>query len=126
MDAINKINVDVALKRNVANAAVRQDNGKLFTDVLKQEVNKVTELKFSEHAKARMKDRNINLTDQDHVKIDNAVNNIAQKGAKESLLMLNDLALLVSVKNRTVITAIDQQAQSEKVFTNIDSAVIIR
>ncbi len=73
-----------------------------------------------------MKDRHIELTKQDQLKIDNAVERVAEKGAKESLLLLNNLALLVSVKNRTVITAIDQQSQSEKVFTNIDSAVIVR
>jgi flagellar operon protein len=49
----------------------------------------------------------------------------AQKGAKESLVMIDDIALVVSVRNRTVITAVDQQHLKENVFTNIDSAVIV-
>ena len=47
------------------------------------------------------------------------------KGSKESLILLRDLALVVSVNNRTVITAIDKARQKERVFTNIDSTVIL-
>ena len=83
-------------------------------------------IKFSAHAKARLKDRQIQITDHDQKLIHQAMEQATQKGARESLFLLNDLALLVSVKNRTVITAIDQQSQQNKVFTNIDSAVIVR
>ena len=47
----------------------------------------------------------------------------AQKGARESLVLLDDVALVVSIKNRTVITAVDAANLKENVFTNIDSAV---
>ena len=58
-------------------------------------------------------------------KLDHAVEKIAQKGAKESLIMLNDVALVVSVKNKTVITAMDGASAKDNIFTNIDSAMII-
>jgi flagellar operon protein len=48
------------------------------------------------------------------------------KGAKQSLFMMNDVAMVVSIKNRTVITAVDHDSMKENVFTNIDSAAIIK
>ena len=41
------------------------------------------------------------------------------------ILMNNDLAFVVSVTNRTVITAMDGSSIKDNVFTNIDSAVIV-
>ncbi len=48
----------------------------------------------------------------------------AAKGARESLILMDNLALVVSIRNRTVITAVDEKRMKEHVFTNIDSAVI--
>jgi flagellar operon protein len=59
------------------------------------------------------------------VKIEDAVERASQKGANESLLLMDDLAFIVSVKNRTVITVIDGQHLKDNVFTNIDSAIIV-
>jgi flagellar operon protein len=53
------------------------------------------------------------------------VNSVAQKGGKDSLVMMGDAALVVSVKNRTVVTAMDRSQMKGNVFTNIDSAVVI-
>ena len=47
-----------------------------------------------------------------------------QKGSKDSLVLLDDLAFVVSVKNKTVVTAVDSNRAKENVFTNIDSVVI--
>ncbi len=49
----------------------------------------------------------------------------SEKGIKESLVMVDSLAFIVSVPNQTVITAMDQTETDENVFTNIDGAVII-
>lgn len=48
-----------------------------------------------------------------------------RKGIRESLVLLDDLAFLVNVKNRTVITVVDAAANRGGVFTNIDGAVIV-
>jgi flagellar operon protein len=58
-------------------------------------------------------------------KINSAVDKAAAKGAKESLILMQDMALIVSVPNRTVVTAMDKQSMQDNVFTQIDSAVII-
>jgi flagellar operon protein len=82
-------------------------------------------VKFSQHAQERLKSRNIVLSANDMANLEGAVNNVAQKGGKESLVMMKDTALVVSITNRTVVTALDRSQMQGNVFTNIDSAVII-
>ena len=83
-------------------------------------------VKFSQHAMQRLQTRNINMTPAQMDQLKTAVDKAAQKGARESLILMNnDLALVVSVTNRTVITAMDGSSIKDNVFTNIDSAVIV-
>lgn len=82
-------------------------------------------LKVSNHAKTRLESRELQMDGDKWERVINGVERAAQKGAKESLVMIDDVALVVSVKNRTVITAVSQQHLKENVFTNIDSAVIV-
>lgn len=80
-------------------------------------------VKLSQHAQERLRSRGITLSDADMKQLEGAVDSVAQKGGKESLIMMGDAALVVSVKNRTVVTAMDRQGMKGNVFTNIDSAV---
>lgn len=84
-----------------------------------------TTLKLSGHAQTRLQSRNIELGAKEWKRIMDGVNTAAQKGAKESLVLMDDVALVVSVKNKTVITAVDKDNLKNNVFTNIDSAVIV-
>jgi len=95
-----------------------------FTQVLAQKLDGV---QFSQHALERLQARNIKLGQVELTKLNTAVEKAAQKGAKESLVLMNNnnLALVVSVKNKTVITAMDGASIKDNIFTNIDSAVII-
>lgn len=95
-----------------------------FQQVLVQEL---TGVKFSQHALQRLQTRNIQLGQADLLKLNDAVEKAEQKGAKESLILMsqNDLALVVSVKNKTVITAMSGENIKDNVFTNIDSAIIV-
>lgn len=83
------------------------------------------QLKVSGHAKTRLESRNIDLSQAQWDRVVGGVNAAAAKGARESLVMVDDAALVVSVKNRTVITAVDKATLKDNVFTNIDSAVIV-
>jgi flagellar operon protein len=85
----------------------------------------VEPLKFSAHAMQRLQSRNISLTSQDVAKMNDMADKAAAKGAKNSLFIMRDVAMVVSIKNRTVITAVDSDSMKENVFTNIDSAAII-
>lgn len=96
-----------------------------FKDILNNEINKNSEIKISGHAIERLKSRNISLDVNDMEKLKNAIDKAEQKGAKESLLLYKDTAFIASIKNRTIITAVDKESSKDNVFTNIDSAVII-
>lgn len=96
--------------------------GPSFEQVLSKEINGI---KFSQHALQRLQSRNISLNQAELSKLNSAVEKAAQKGAKESLILMDNLALVVSVKNKTVITAMDGATIKDNVFTNIDSAVIV-
>lgn len=82
-------------------------------------------VRFSQHAQDRLKARNISFNSDQLNQLEGAVNSVAQKGGKDSLVMMGDAALVVSVKNRTVVTAMDRSQMKGNVFTNIDSAVVI-
>jgi flagellar operon protein len=81
-------------------------------------------LAFSRHAQERLQARGIKLSEQDLTQLAGAVDTVAQKGGKDSLVMLGDAAFVVSVANRTVVTAMDRASMQGNVFTNIDSAVV--
>lgn len=82
-------------------------------------------LKVSSHAQTRLQSRNIDLDADAWARVMNGVDKAAAKGAKESLVLVDDAALVVSIKNRTVITAVDRSSLKDNVFTNIDSAVVV-
>jgi flagellar operon protein len=96
-----------------------------FDAVFQTAVDKTQSLKFSAHAKERLALRNINLSQDDMARMNAAVDKAASKGARQSLLVMEHQAFIVSVPNRTVITAMDGGSMKENVFTNIDSAVIV-
>lgn len=104
------------------NATNTVTTGASFADILSGATDKIS---FSQHALQRMESRNLNLSDTDLQKLDDTVSKMAQKGARESLIYMNDMAFVVSVANRKVITAMDGNSARENIFTNIDSAAIL-
>ena len=94
-----------------------------FDQVLEQEIK--GPLKFSSHAQQRLMSRGIKLEASDLEKMTQAMEQARQKGAKESLFLMDEVAFVVSIKNSTVITAVDKDSLKDNVFTNIDSAVIL-
>ncbi|KXS45236.1 MAG: flagellar operon protein [Candidatus Frackibacter sp. T328-2] len=103
----------------------KKNSSNSFNKVLQQKLKHKSGIKFSGHAKKRLNSRDINLTAQDLNKLQTAVNKAESKGAKESLILVNNVAYVVSVENKTVITAVDEGNMKENVFTNIDSAVMM-
>ena len=82
------------------------------------------ELKFSKHAANRLQDRNIVLTDEQMARLNMGKIEAGEKGIKDSLILIDQLAFIVNVPNNTVVTAMDQTENKSNVFTNIDGAVI--
>lgn len=102
----------------------KQKNITSFDDILNEKQNVVTsELKFSKHANERLTSRNINLSGEQIERLENGATKAREKGIKESLVMVDNLAFIVNLKNNTVITAVNHT--EDAVFTNIDGAVIM-
>ncbi|NLL92997.1 MAG: flagellar protein [Clostridiales bacterium] len=100
-----------------------------FEDILNQKkiqnIPNTEGLKFSKHATSRLEDRNINLTREQFERLENGTKKAEEKGINESLMIMDNMAFIVNVKNNTVVTAMDQESSKENVFTNIDGAVIV-
>jgi len=95
-----------------------------FGELFEQTVRDTQPVKFSTHAQNRLQHRQISLTDPQVARLEKGVTSAADKGAESSLVLLDNLAFIVSVRNRTVVTALDQAQTNSHVFTQIDSAVI--
>ena len=81
-------------------------------------------VKFSQHALQRLQSRNLQLDEEQLLQLGHAVDLAAQKGSQKSLVVMDDLAMVVSVKSRTVITAMGARTMKDNIVTNIDSAII--
>jgi flagellar operon protein len=81
-------------------------------------------LQFSKHATKRIEQRGLDIDGAQMVRLERAVGQAEAKGSRDSLILLDDLALVVSVQHRLVVTAMDEESSKEHVFTNIDSVVI--
>ncbi|MCL1996887.1 MAG: flagellar protein [Defluviitaleaceae bacterium] len=88
-----------------------------FKDLLEQEI------KFSKHANMRLNDREINLSGEQLQRLENGIDSARQKGIRDSLVLVDNVALVVNVNSKTVITALEKEQQN--IFTNIDGAVIV-
>ena len=97
-----------------------------FEEIWKQKTGEVnSEIRFSKHASNRLADRNLTLSDNQLSRLTEGLRKAGEKGIKESLVMVDQLAFIVNVPSSTVITAMDQTQAKENIFTNIDGAVIV-
>lgn len=91
-----------------------------FESIFSKEIKR-GEVRVSSHAENRLRERGLNLTGDDISRIGGAMDTLASKGGRDSLVLMGGTALIVNVPNRTIITAMD----AGNVFTNIDSAMIL-
>lgn len=115
---------------NINNNLVDKKTSINFKDVLDNSLKKLDKdltsanFKVSAHALKRMSQRNIVLPKEDIELIENAFDKLESKGSRESLMLYKDMGLISSVKNRTIITALDKEEMD--IVTNIDSTIIIK
>ena len=95
-----------------------------FEEIL-QKTQQEGEVKFSKHAANRLNDRNIELTEEQLERLNDGTKMAGEKGIRESLVLVDELAFIVNTRSNTVITALTQGETKENIFTNIDGAVII-
>lgn len=95
-----------------------------FESILKGSIEN-NDVKFSKHAESRLQSRNISFSKEQQNKLGTAITKASQKGIKDSLIMMDNVALVVNVKSRTVVTAMSNSEAKENVFTNIDGAIFM-
>jgi flagellar operon protein len=98
-----------------------QISGPSFQEIFRQQAGT---LQFSQHALQRIERRGIDLSDGTLQRLETGAARAASKGSRDSVVFVDGTAFVVSVRNKTVITAVDREHMREHVFTNIDSAVI--
>ncbi|GEB30944.1 MULTISPECIES: TIGR02530 family flagellar biosynthesis protein [Brevibacillus] len=109
-------------------AQTAQGTGKSFQQYLTEATSptaKTQPLSFSQHAISRLQQRGIALGGQQMERLESAVQKAASKGARESLIIMDNVAYVVSIVNRKIITAVDDGSMKDNVFTNIDSAIFV-
>lgn len=99
----------------------------IFAESLEQTTNKkqVSSLSFSQHALQRLQESNITLMPDEITRLESGVQKARQKGARETLVLMDQVAYVISVQNQKVITAVDQGRMKDNIFTNIDSAIFV-
>lgn len=127
---INNFNSEVRLldivNKGKANATNQtKADGIDFKKTFSEELNQAKGLHFSKHASQRLHSRGIEMSEERLTRLSDAVSKAAVKGSKESLILDDDAAYVVSIPNRTVITAFDRSNLHDGVFTSIDSAIIL-
>ena len=124
---INNVSLNKAARIGKGKLVVPPQNPRVrenFAEVLEKQ-QRGMDVKLSAHAQERLRQQNITISPQDISRISDATRKAEQKGSRESLILLKELALVVNIKNKTVITAVDRARQKDKIFTNIDSTVIL-
>ena len=121
---------DTYLKGGIQNGQkeIANEQGLTFRQVFEQtRVGKegLQSVTFSKHANERLLSRNINLNEDQMERLNKGVMQAKEKSIKESLVMMDNIAFIVNIKNNTVVTAMDQESNDSNVFTNIDGAVIV-
>lgn len=107
---------------SIVNNKVSNTNNKTFKEIFENKTENANIL-FSKHASMRLNSRNLQLSNAQIKRVEDGIKRAEEKGIRDSLVLVDNIALLVNIKNKTVVTAIDNN--SEKVYTNIDGAVIV-
>ncbi|MER2110884.1 MAG: TIGR02530 family flagellar biosynthesis protein [Carnobacterium sp.] len=112
------LNQTIEKRSNPINQKIDRTFQSFFKESLQTQTTS-TEMKISNHAQKRMEERGIQLNQSDLTTIEGAVEELNQKGSKNSLIVYKDMALIASINNRTIITAMN--ASEMETITNIDS-----
>ncbi|WDV47697.1 hypothetical protein PV797_08420 [Clostridiaceae bacterium M8S5] len=124
-----RINSSGVLRKNIINKATNSKatnntNNTNFDNILNTFVQK-DGVKFSKHATKRLSERNIKLNKDNIEKLTKAISDAESKGIKDALILMNNVAFIANVQNKTIITTVESNNLKDNVFTNIDGAVIV-
>ena len=118
-------NAEVKPSARTANAQLQASAGRSFKDILTGTMQEAKELRFSKHASNRLSARDIALTSEQLQRVEKGVAKAWAKGIEDSLVLVDDVALIVNITSKTVVTAMGKEQDEDGIFTNIDGAVIV-
>lgn len=99
------------------------DGTRSFQEILNEQFNKG--VSFSKHANERVEKRNIQISESDLNRLDNACDRAQQKGIRDALIVMENSAFIINAPNKVVITVVDKNEMKSNIFTNIDGALFI-
>ncbi|WP_315077749.1 TIGR02530 family flagellar biosynthesis protein [uncultured Clostridium sp.] len=111
------------IKNTNPKSIIQTEEKNSFKDVLNNVINKNEGFIVSKHAAERLDE--INFTDKDMQEIEKGFQIAKDKNSKNSVILYKDTALIASIENRTLITAVEKERAKDNIFTNIDSVVIL-
>ncbi|NRY60019.1 flagellar biosynthesis protein [Clostridium beijerinckii] len=94
-----------------------------FQDVLNGVKSKDQSFTISKHAASRLNE--INFTKEDMEQIQKGFKIAQDKNSKNTVMLYKDIALIASVENKILITAVEKDRAKDNIFTNVDSVVIL-
>jgi len=119
------VRVSGAERQAETKKSAQQSGNGSFKAELKAQIESGSQVAISAHARKRFAERSVEFGSERQARLNEAVDRVGRTGADKSLVLMDDLALVVSARNRVVITALDATAAKDGVFTDIDSAVIV-
>lgn len=102
-----------------------QESTQDFSQILKDKINSISNVNFSKHAVNRVLERNIDISEDNLSRLNEGVKLAEEKGLNEPLILIDEAAYIVNIRNNTVITTVGNDDLKGNVFTNIDGTVII-
>jgi len=109
--------------KNINQSASRSNKTNSFKDVLNSVASKEKNITISKHAALRLNE--INFTEEDMKAVEKGFEIAKQKNSKNAVMIYKDTALIASIENKTIITAVNKERAKDNIFTNIDSVVIL-
>ncbi|KMY49453.1 TIGR02530 family flagellar biosynthesis protein [Peribacillus loiseleuriae] len=84
-----------------------------------------SKLSISKHAQMRLDQRSIQINETTWTKIEEKIQEAKKIGITDSLVVLENAALVVNTKNNIVITAMDRAESASHIFTNINGTILV-
>lgn len=112
--------------QQLRSAVTNRQGGTPFSLHLQTAIGAANSLTISKHAKERLQQRGIYINENCWKQIETKIQEAKKMGVKDSLVLLENAALIVSAKHNTVITAMDRQEASSQIFTNINGTIILK
>lgn len=115
-------------KIDVSNRLPKEGSVSEFRKILEQNIEEKpvhNGIELSSHAVKRLEERKIDFRGDEYIRVKNAIDRLKEKGSLSSLIVSDQAAYIVDVKNNKLVTAVDKENMSENIFTKIDSTIFI-